>query len=329
MVIHAVASGVIQILRVGQEPDISPVIVTEQNQDVIIHPHPLLVVVLHFFVERPDLRYSGCRLTCDFAENVALICDDLFQQGNRSLLGHRLVSIPAHAHGDNTLEVAHALYAAPPKLLKRFFVRVVVPRAASIPFPLVVCPHHGLVVAGGHHDPVFIRETWIARIVIVKGDREPHCWPEVVAPAAQNQLEYMSIKFLVECSEICFDPPAECRGLVVDEDPAVFYFRLPGGKTPGLDVDFIALHYRCVCPEIPRRDPDLPGDFVDTVDCPPFITSGDDQRPIHSGNGFVDGGDHKRFPLSGQAAAIDFTRGDQRIDQWVLSHCADDHRHSG
>ena len=71
-------------LRAGrrQPANLSPVVVREQQDDVVRDFHAAIVVVLHFLVERPDLRRSLGRLAGDCSDDATLVGDDGLERGS-------------------------------------------------------------------------------------------------------------------------------------------------------------------------------------------------------------------------------------------------------
>src|SRR5690606_39165578 len=100
VVVDAVTAGALRG-RIGQATDVAPVVVGEQQRHVVGHAHALVVVVLHFLVERPDLRRVLDGLAGDLGDDPALVGNDALEQGGGGFLAHRLVAVAAHAQGDH------------------------------------------------------------------------------------------------------------------------------------------------------------------------------------------------------------------------------------
>src|SRR5690606_23176813 len=131
VVVHAVAAGA-PAGRIGQAADVAPVVVGEQHGHVVGHAHALVVVVLHFLVQRPHLRRFPGRAAGDVGDDLALVGHDPFEQGGDGAFGHRLVAVPAHAQRDHRLAALQALDAAAPEFAQRLLVAGVVPDRKSV-----------------------------------------------------------------------------------------------------------------------------------------------------------------------------------------------------
>jgi len=323
VVIHAVAAGTFQVLGAGEVADVAPVVVGEEDEDVVIHPHPLVVVVLDLLVERPDLGDRGGGFAEDLGEDGALVADDFLEQGHGGVFGHGLVAVAAHADGDEALEAAHAFDAAAPEFAEFIAVGLVVPGAAAEAFPFVVGAHHGLVVAGAHDDPVFVGETRVAGVVGVEGDGQPHGRPEVVGLAAKEELEDVGVEGLVEAAEVLACPVAQGGGLVVDEDAAIFHLGFARGVAAGGDVESFTPGRGHVGPEMPGGDADLARELVDAVDRTAFVAADDHERLVVVGGGVIQGGDDEALPFAGEVGDVDPAGGDEGVDQRAATEGAD------
>ena len=182
VVVHAVAAGVtffrlgrLAALRlggfgVGHDADVAPVVVAEQEDDVVGHLHAHLIVLLHLLVEGPDLRHVLGLLARGLGDEAALMGHDALHEGHVGLVGHRLIAVAAHTDGDDVLGVLHALDARTPEADQLVAVGVVVPGAASAyTGPLLVGLGAGLVVAGAHDDAHVVGGAQVLGVVGIEG----------------------------------------------------------------------------------------------------------------------------------------------------------------
>jgi hypothetical protein len=84
-----------------QSADIAPIAVCKQQGDIIGHAHALIEIILHFFIQGPDLRSVFSRCAGDLRDDIALIGDDGFKQSDRGALLHRFIAVTAHPYGHN------------------------------------------------------------------------------------------------------------------------------------------------------------------------------------------------------------------------------------
>src|SRR5690606_2113969 len=179
-------------------PDVSPVIIAEKDENVIINTQPFIVIVLYFFVNGPNLWRLVRRLAGNFGQDLSLVGDNSFQQVDSGFVAHGLIAIASHADGDDTLIVSHAFNTAAPELTDLLCIGFIVPRPAIVAAPFFVVAHHGLMVRGRNDDPVFVRNAGILRVVGGKDAWTPHRRPEVVRLVSQDQLKNLFIKRVIK-----------------------------------------------------------------------------------------------------------------------------------
>ena len=286
VVVHAVAAGA-PAGRVGQAADVAPVVVGEQQGDVIGHAHAGVMVVLHFLVQRPDLRGRLGRLAGGVGDDPALVGDDAFEQGGGGAFGHGFVAVATHAQGDYRLAALQALDPATPEPLERGSVLRVVPWTLAVAVPLVVGAHHRFVVAGADDHAVLVGHFRVARIVVVERARLPHRRPQVVGLVPQQQLEHALVELVVRSAVGGPDPAAQRRFLVVDEDAPVPDLRCVH-ETAGRDVQGGAHGRGHVGPPGPRRDADPARQFVQAERRAPPVGTDHQQGTVDARFGIVD-----------------------------------------
>ena len=167
MIIDAVAAGPVGA-GLGQAADIAPIVVGEEQGDVVRHPHAGVVIILHLLVERPDLGGLGGGPAGHFLEDGPLVADDPLEQLGGGALGHRLVAVATHADGDEALVTVHPLDALAPELAQAFGVAGVVPLSLVTTQPVDMGAHHRLVVRGADHHAHLVGETGTKGIVLVE-----------------------------------------------------------------------------------------------------------------------------------------------------------------
>ena len=142
-------------------------------------------------------------------------------------------------------------------------MRGVVPVAIGspqMPVPLLLCAHHGLLMAGAHHDPVFVRDPRSRGIVLGEGV-VPHGGPQVVALHAQNDFEDFGIERAVEVrggaagdsvfAELRAHPKIEVGLFVVKENAPIFDAGLTLLVPAGANVERGLMPGRDVRPPVP------------------------------------------------------------------------------
>ena len=288
---------------------------------------PVLVISLHLFIERPELRDGG-EIGIDLlADDLALVGHDLLQQGDVGALlgpGHRHVAIAAHADGDDALVVLVALDAFFPELAQHLGVLRVIPGACAVALPFLLGAQHRLVMRGAHHDAVLVGDLGIERIVFVEGV-VPHGRPEIIALQAEDQLEDLFVELVVVGAELLLHPAAERRRFVVQEDAAILDRGLAFAVLAGLHEQGVLVDHGNVGPPIPGRNADLFGEIVDAVDGAALVAARDHQRAGDTGQRPVHHLDQERFPFAGYARGIDLALANQAIDQRALADGAGDH----
>ena len=337
VVVHAEPTGPLQAGG-RQAADLAPVVVGKQQGHVVGHGHAVVIVVLHFLVQRPHLRRVLRRAAGDLGDDAPLVGHHRLQQGDRRALAHRLVAVATHADGDQAVETApillrlrprhHPLDAAAPKGTKLVAVARVVPGAAGdavigVAVPFVVRARHRLVVRGAHHHAHLVGQHRVSRVVVVEGMRRPHGRPQGVALEAQQQVEHMRVHLRVEAAEFRLRPGAEGRRLVVDEEAAVLHRWLVLAAASG-DVDRVAPRYRRVGEPIPGRDADLFRQVIQAEHGAAPVRTDDDQGPRHAGEWLLDHGLAEAFPGALQPGHIQFPLPHERIDGRAVAEHADD-----
>ena len=322
MVVDAVAAGP-RLPRLRQAADVAPVVVGEQQGDVVGNPHTGVVIVLDLLVEGPDLRGLFRRPAGDVGDDPALVGDDGLQQPSGRALGHRLVAVAAHAHRDQALVGAQAGHALPPEAAQRLGIFRIVPGALAEAVPLDMGAAHRLVVRGPQHDAHLVGQGRAHRVVVI--DRlAPHGRPQEVALQPQDQLEDPLVEGVVEAAEGLVGPAVEGRVLVVQEDAPVLDRRLLDVGAGG-DEDVLARGNGDVGPPGPGRDAGPLGKVVGAEDRAALVGAGDHQGAGEARPGVFDHLLDEGLPLAVDLRNVQLARGDQGVDGRALADRADDH----
>ena len=174
-----------------------------------------------------------------------------------------------------------------------------------------------------HHDPVFVREFGVERIVLVECV-VPHCGPEIVRLQAQQEFEYSFVELVVVIPVRCLHPTGESGRFVVQEDSAVLDRRLFLHVTPRPDEERVSMHHGYIGPEVPGRNADLFGEIVNPVDGSALVAPGDHQRGVNAGLRVWHNLNQERFPFAHYPGNVDSPFANQPVDDRVLSDRAGD-----
>src|SRR5690606_1575869 len=305
VVVDAVAAAALRQPAVRQLPHVAPVVVAEDDGDVVRRAQALVPVALDLLVEGLHLRDLGDVAAHLPLQDLPLRGDDALHQLDAVAVGQAGVAVAAHAEGDHALEalLLHAADALGPVLLDGLAVTAEAPLAVAavrvalagpgVPVPLLDAAHHRRLVRGADHDAVLLGDLVVARIVL--GERPaPHRGPQVVRLEAEHQLEHLGVEVGVEAArvagglaraEVLGRPGAEVGVLVVDEEPAVLDLRGALGVPAGQHVEGVLVPGGHVVPPVPGGDADLLRHVVDAVDRAALVAAGDDERAGHAGHG--------------------------------------------
>src|SRR5262249_17195954 len=155
VIVDAGAAAPRAFLGSRQTADVTPVIVAPEKRHVIGNPHALLVILLHLFVQSPELRNLGHVTIHLLADNTALVGYDLLHELDVVLdgrAGHGHVAIAAHPDAGDALVVSVAMDALGPEGPQHVGILRVVPRAGAMARPLLLRAQHRLVVGVAHYD---------------------------------------------------------------------------------------------------------------------------------------------------------------------------------
>ena len=279
-------------IKFRQYPHIAPVVVAEQQDDVVRDPHSLFIIFLYLLIERPKLRSFIRWLSCGLFNKPSLVVDHPFQQLHIGILAHRLITITPHTDGYDVLGVFHPLYTFFPELVKFLLIGVIVPCSmALIPGPFLMGFRHWFMMARAHHDAHVVSSLHIERVIGIER-RIPHGRPHIIPPESEHQFKNPCIKLMViDASIELIHPSTEARCLIVEENSSVSNSRFPIGEDSIFQEHLILFPNRSIRPIIPRTDSKLFGEFINSINCSSLIGTSNDQFAIREG-------DEKLFPFS-------------------------------
>ena len=180
MVIEPYPSLALSFMSRSCPPDVSPIVVTEKQCDIIGHIESCIIVTLYLCKDSPKLRYCICT-AIDVTDYLSLVFYHLLE-------GFHIVSVVAFPHGNiaiathtdryQVLIVLVPYHSLTEEFVKPFLVDRVVPGTNFVPARCVLfmSAHHGLMVRRSHHDAVFISQQGVQRVVFIKFG-VPHGWP--------------------------------------------------------------------------------------------------------------------------------------------------------
>ena len=295
--------------------DIAPVVVAEQQRDIIWHGEPRIVVALHFRKDGPELRH-GIGTSVDVADNLALAVDNASQCLHVLLvvaLPHRHVTIATHADRHEVVVSLIALHTFTEELVDARFIRRIVPRthllfAVQI---LLMGAHHRLMVTGAHHDTHLVGQSRALGIILIEG-RCPHGRPEIVGLQAQEQLKDMFVSLCVHTPKVVSTPRAKRGPLVINEKATILHLRRWLDESPAIIIQFVLMLHRRICHPIPRRHPDTLREVVDAIDGATLVTARNDKIAVNHV-------DQIRFPLSFNLTHIYLSLFDEFVDDTAFA----------
>ena len=156
MVIEAETTLAFALCGGALAADIAPVVVAEEQRNIIGHGETGVVVALYLGEDCPELGY-GVGSAVNVLDNLALTIDHVVERAHILLvvtLSHSHVAVATHTDGHEVVVVLIALHALAEKLINTFLVRGIVPGTNLILALqiLAVRAHHRLVVRGTHHN---------------------------------------------------------------------------------------------------------------------------------------------------------------------------------
>ena len=198
MVVEAPSTRMLAFLCIRHSAHISPVIITQQNQDIVGHTHTGIIVVEHFFIQCPHLSRLIGRLTRNLLDNLTLILNDTLQQLGIGLSTHCFVTVATHTDGHHILSTFHALDTLTEELVKLLWVLIIVPRSplSTLTRILLMVTSHRLMVRGTHDDTHIISSLRVLRVVSIECP-SPHGRPQHVTTKTKNQFKDFSIETMV------------------------------------------------------------------------------------------------------------------------------------
>ena len=183
MIINSGAPTALTFVSGWQPAEIAPIVVAPEQSHIVWNPHAVLVILLHFLVERPELgNFRHVRIHM-IGDDLPLVGHDPFQQihvgRHVAPFHHRHVAIAPHADGHHAFIVLVALGTLRPELAENFGIGRVVPGSSAVTLPLLLRAQHRLVVRGPHHDAIFVGQLRVQRIILVESV-VPHGRPKIV-----------------------------------------------------------------------------------------------------------------------------------------------------
>ena len=299
VVVHAEASlTLLGSTKFRQTADVAPVVVAQQQDDIVWHLHPLVVEVLHFLIECPHLRHILGFLALHLSEQFALLFYYLLHQPDGGFVFHCLVTVTTHTYGVHRLPRLGTLHTASPEVHHLVVVGGEAPLAVTLAaLPVLLGQCHRLVVRGAHHDAHPVGQRAILLVVVVEGTA-PHGRPHVVGLQTQQQFEYVLVHLGIDAAELLVAPVAKRGPLVVDEYTTVSHFGLAVGIYTSFYIYVILMPCGDVGPPVPRRHTHLATELVDAVDGAALVAAGNHQGLFHSRCGVVNNLQEILLPLT-------------------------------
>ena len=267
-------------LRIGHSAHIAPVVIAEQDEHIVGHLHPLVVVVEHFFVKSPHLRCLSGGPFGHVGNDFPLVGHDTLQQFGVGILAHGLVAVASHGDSHHVVGSFHSLDAFTEETVEVLLVGVIVPGAPFLSFPgvflMVAC--HGLVVGCSHDDTHLIGCLRVLGVVGIECPA-PHGRPHEVALQSKDEFKYLFVEPVVAIvgAECVFHPRGQTGGFVVEEDTAVAHCRLAIGVGSFLDKYRLVVLDGHVGPVVPGRNSQLARQLIDAVDGSSPVAAGNDE----------------------------------------------------
>ena len=255
MVVHAPATEVFAFLGIGQTAHIAPVVISQKHNHIIGHTQAFVIVVLHFFIERPHLRGFLGGATGFAGNNLTLIPDDTLQQLGIGIFAHGTIAIATHANGHHIFRIFHAADAFAEELINDLLISNIVPSTIllAVAAPLLMIARHGFVVRGTDDHTHLITHLAVQGVVSIKSPA-PHGGPQEIATQAEDELKAFGIELMatVVGAKGVLHPVGEARSLIVKEETTVFHGRFASGIVATLDGEILLFHHRYIGPPIPR-----------------------------------------------------------------------------
>ena len=159
VVVESHAAAAVALLQRSRVPDVTPVVVAEEQEHVVGHGEALVIVALHLGEDGPELGHLGGGTSVDFTDDGTLSFDDLGERLHVLLVvafAHRYVTVAAHADGDEVVIRPVALQPVAEEAVQARLVRGIVPLPHLVTPTgiLLVGAHHRLVVQRAHDDAV-------------------------------------------------------------------------------------------------------------------------------------------------------------------------------
>ena len=228
VVVESPATLALLLLGRGQSSDVTPVVVAEQDGDVVRHSQSCVVVVLYLLIERPYLSCLLGRALGHLLDDAALVVDDALQQLRVRTVAHGLVAVATHADGDDVVSALRAIDTFTEEAVEVLLVRLVVPGAPSLAVAgiLLMVACHRLVVRRSHHHTHRVGRLQVLWVVGIEGP-SPHGRPQVVTLQSQDELEHLLVEAVVAVvrAEGVLHPRGQTGRLVVEEQSAISHGR--------------------------------------------------------------------------------------------------------
>ena len=140
--------------------DISPVIVTKQECNIVRHIESGIIISLYFGEDGPQL-WNCVRAAINITDHLTLAFYHLRECLHIILIisfSHGYISITTHANSDQILIVFVSLHSLAEEFVKSFLIDRIVPwsHLVSTGSIFLMSSHHGFMMRCSHHNTVFV-----------------------------------------------------------------------------------------------------------------------------------------------------------------------------
>ncbi len=333
MIVDAAAAGTFLFSGGGELADVTKIIITPHEGDILRNFEAVLIQRENFFIRKKDLRDFQEVGVDVLLEKPALVGKDLLNDfdagGNVARALHGGVMDAAHAKGPDVFKFATGDGSLFPVMKDDVAVGVVavVPAAAVLGEPDIVL-QHGFSMGSPHDDGVIIGKLKIFRIFGKFSGGRMHGGPEIIQLETEKKLKNFFIRLRADLFAVGIDgfsgPRLKAPVFIIDEDAAVLNGRRHGSVRRGVDVEGRLVGGRDVSPPDPGRYADLGGNIERPISRAPAIRADDDKRGINARRRMLN--DHllERFPFILNIGDIQFFGGDEGVDERGMAKGSDE-----